>query len=148
MLGVLREDDLGTIPLSPVPSTTDIAGIVTRANEAGLAMSFRIAGTAITLSEAQETCLFRVVQESLTNVVKHTSGASGFVELSYSDEAVTVVIEDLGEPVPTTSEPGHGIEGMRERMSLFGGTLETRALGAAGFRVVASLPLVGAGVQG
>lgn len=145
MLGVLRQDDHFSSPLAPAPGLREIAGLVARANEAGFEIAYRVIGTAVTLSEAQETCLYRVAQEALTNVVKHTRGASGFVELAFGDGVVRLVVEDRAEELPTDSEPGHGIAGMRERVALFGGTLLAQSIAPGAFRVEATLPLVGAG---
>lgn len=141
MLGVLRDDGVTSVPLSPAPGLTDIAGLVTRCNEAGCEMSYRIVGTSVDLSEAQQTCLFRVVQEALTNVVKHSVRANGSVEIFYEDNYVVLIIENYGNYVANSNNPGHGLEGMRERMALFGGTLEANAIGTNGFRVVGKLPL-------
>ncbi len=145
MLSVLRHDDLASLPLSPSPGIPDLPNLVARANEAGFEMTYRVIGTTVTLSEAQETCLFRVAQEALTNVVKHTRGATGFVEVRFEVDKVRLVVEDRGEEALSNAPAGHGISGMQERVALFGGTLTAEAIAPGAFRVVAEIPLVSVG---
>jgi signal transduction histidine kinase len=89
---------------------------------------------------------YRIVQEALTNVVKHAGPAHAEVTIGYRDQEVTVEVTDDGRgAVPPASDgrvgTGHGLIGMRERVALFGGALETGSLPGGGYRVAARLPL-------
>ena len=86
--------------------------------------------------------VFRVVQEALTNVLKHAGGARASVRLSYARRALEIDVHDDGEAVASAPRSGgHGLIGMRERVTLFGGTLEAGSADGGGFRVHAVLPL-------
>ena len=117
--------------------------LVGRANEAGISIEYRVLGEPSALSEAEELCLYRVAQEALTNVVKHSEGAVGSVELAFAPGSVTLTVEDTGRQIANQAGPGHGLAGMRERLSLFGGTLLAEARGSDGFVVEARLPVGG-----
>ncbi len=141
MLGVLRAEDSGAPARSPAPRLTELPALVGRANEAGIAVEYRVLGEPLALSEAEELCLYRVAQEALTNVFKHTRGAVGSVELAYAPGAVTLRVRDTGRPLNLPGEPGHGLAGMRERLGLFGGTLVAGPIDEENFLVEAHLPV-------
>ena len=143
MLGVLRAEDADVPTRSPAPRLTELQALVGRANEAGISLEYRVLGEPLALSEAEELCLYRVAQEALTNVFKHTEGAVGTVELAYAPGAVTLRVQDAGRPVTAPGGPGHGLVGMRERLGLFGGTLWAGPIDNEGFLVEARLPLGG-----
>ena len=144
MLGVLRSEDSGGPARAPAPRLSELPTLVGRANEAGISIEYRVLGEPSALSEAEELCLYRVAQEALTNVVKHSEGAVGSVELAFAPGSVTLRVEDTGRQIATPGGPGHGLAGMRERLGLFGGTLVAEPQGRDGFLVEARLPLGGA----
>ncbi len=143
MLGVLRSEDAVGPARAPAPRLSELPMLVGRANEAGISIEYRVLGEPSALSEAEELCLYRVAQEALTNVVKHSEGAVGSVELAFAPGSVTLTVEDTGRQIANQGGPGHGLAGMRERLSLFGGTLLAEARGSDGFVVEARLPVGG-----
>ena len=113
-----------------------------------------MSGTDRPLSPALELSVYRVIQEALTNVVRHAPGARAAVSLSISDREILLDVTDDGGPAgppgsPAVGErqtgPGHGIVGMRERIAAFGGWLAAEPLAGRGFRVNAQVPIEGAG---
>jgi signal transduction histidine kinase len=96
------------------------------------------------LSPEAETALYRIVQESLTNVVKHAHAHSVSIVLARKPGAVALVIEDDGSgfDVAETRDDGFGLEGMRERVGLFGGSLQVESRAGAGATIVAEVPLL------
>jgi signal transduction histidine kinase len=82
-----------------------------------------------------------VVQESLTNVLRHAGTASAVVKIGFDPEVVTVEVADTGTGRPALFEEGHGLAGMRERITALGGSVSAAPVAGGGFRVSASLPL-------
>ena len=152
MLGVLRHDDDRPASLIPAPGVSSLPALVEQVCAAGVAVSLDVQqhSARIDLSATADLAVFRIVQEALTNVVKHAGSAAVSVELR--DEPNVLVLEILDDggpglaPYPSTFdtvEAHHGIIGMRERVSLFDGVFEARPRPEGGFRVFASLPLAG-----
>jgi signal transduction histidine kinase len=102
-------------------------------------------GTERRLSPALELSVYRVVQEALTNVVKHAPGARATVELGVRDGKIRLDVRDDGAITSGAGcpGPGHGITGMRERIGAFGGWLAAGPDGLGGFRVIAEVPVGG-----
>jgi signal transduction histidine kinase len=146
LVGVLRDDDAAAAARNPQPGVDDLRGLIDTMRDAGLATRLEIEGTPVALSPATELCVYRVVQEALTNTLKHSGSAHASVRLQYDSSALTVEVEDEGRGVaaPNGIEGGHGIVGMRERVALFGGELEVGPKPEGGFAVRATLPLNGA----
>lgn len=140
MLGVLRADGPAG-ELAPAPGLADLAALATSAEQAGVSVELDVAGdrevpAAIGLS------VYRIVQEALTNVVRHAAPAVCRVRVGIGDEEITVDVTDDGQHRRAAPEPaGHGIIGMRERAALFGGRLDAEPLPYRGFRVSARLSL-------
>lgn len=132
-------------PTSPLPRLADIHDLVDNLRAAGLDASLEVMGEVPALvPPGTELACYRVVQESLTNVVRHAPGARVVVDLDYSPGAIDIVVDDdgAGHPAPRAAASGHGLLGMRERVAASGGTLEAgpRATGP-GWRVHARFPL-------
>ncbi len=148
VLGLLREEGVTTPELSPAPRLVDLKELVETVRASGTAVELRLSGADRQLSPALELSLYRVVQEALTNVVKHASGAAATVEVAISDDAVRVEVVDKGsstrERTGAPGPPGHGIVGMRERVGAFGGFLVAAPHPDGGFQVVAEVPIEGA----
>jgi signal transduction histidine kinase len=146
VLGVLREDDGEAASLVPAPAlAADLDDLVAKAAAAGLDVRVDVEGERRPLPPSVDRAAFRIAQEALTNVARHAGGASATVRVSYADDALTVVVDDDGRSVRTTSATsdgsGNGITGMRERAAALGGQLDAGPRAGGGFRVRAWLPL-------
>ncbi len=155
VLGLLRDEENRTAALAPAPGLVDVKELVETVRAAGTPVDLRMSGTDRRLSPALELSVYRVVQEALTNVVKHAPGARATVDLAVSAHQVRLGVTDDGGPAGHPAgqdsphpgparEPGHGIVGMRERIGAFGGWLVAEPLTDRGFRVIAEVPIEGA----
>jgi signal transduction histidine kinase len=146
LLGVLRQDSDPQASLTPVPGLANLDSLLTEVGKAGLAVRVRVKGTPLQLPAGVDLSAYRIVQEALTNVVKHAGPAHAQVTIGYRDQDVTVEIVDDGRgAVPPASDgragTGHGLTGMRERVAAFNGELQVGPRPGGGFRVAARLPL-------
>ena len=108
----------------------------------GLPVELQIVGEPRPLTEGDGLTVYRIVQEALTNVLKHSEPSRVTVTLSFRDRGLDVEVLDDGIPAAAgVAGAGHGILGMRERVALLGGELETGPRAGGGFRVAASLPI-------
>jgi signal transduction histidine kinase len=140
LLGVLRSgDERGA--LAPQPGLAGLEQLVCGIREAGLPVTLRVEGTPCPLPQALDLSAFRIVQEALTNTLKHAGPAQAEVTVRYQDQAIELEIADTGTSTPANRGTGHGLVGMRERVAMFGGDLETTRTGSGGFTVRARLPL-------
>jgi signal transduction histidine kinase len=137
MLGVLR--DAGDAPLAPQPGLDRLDELLTNARSAGVDVHLRRDGVR-GLPPGLDLAAYRVVQEALTNVVKHVGPTRVSVSLEHRPDALVIEVVDDGPPRPAGLPGGHGLVGMRERVSLYGGTLLAEPHGG-GFRVLARLPI-------
>jgi signal transduction histidine kinase len=139
LLGVLEAAPDGTAP----PKLDGLGELVERAREAGLPVTLEVSGKRRLLSPGAELAVYRVVQEALTNAVKHAGGATTEVRLEWREDALEVSVADRGDGGASPQLPGagHGLMGMRERMRVFGGDVETGPRPDGGFEVAARLPL-------
>jgi signal transduction histidine kinase len=146
MLGLLRDGETTAAPLAPAPGIDDIKDLVDTVRVAGTPVELRMTGTERRLSPALELSVYRVVQEALTNVVKHAPGARATVELGVRDGKICLDVRDDGAITSGAGcpGPGHGITGMRERIGAFGGWLAAGPDRLGGFRVTAEVPVEGA----
>lgn len=149
VLGVLRRGDDDPVATSPTPDLSDLEELVERIRAAGVPVHVNVTGRVRALPQGLELTIYRIIQEALTNVVKHTASAPTAVEVDYSNDEVVIEVRNEGtlathEPssvdVPATRVgTGHGIIGMTERARSFGGTLRTATLDDGGFLVSARL---------
>jgi signal transduction histidine kinase len=146
-----------TAPLAPAPGLGRLGRLIERTNGAGVQVSLECSGEVRAVPAGVDLSAYRIIQEALTNVVKHAGGgARCVVSIDYGEQALHIRVTDdgggslvlspagpgaLGVPVGGT---GHGIIGMRERANLCGGDFTAGALSAGGFEVNATLPLLGA----
>jgi signal transduction histidine kinase len=154
VLGLLRDDEVETASLVPAPRLVDLKKLVATVRASGVPVELRTSGTDRPLSPALELSLYRVVQEALTNVVKHAPGARANVDVEVSAGSVCVEVVNDGRSVAKSSardeirecspSAGHGLVGMRERLSAFGGSLDAGPLDEGGFRVIGRVPIDGA----
>jgi signal transduction histidine kinase len=141
ILAVLREPD-EQAQSRPQPSLADLEALIAEHRATGLAVQLTITGSPRALPEGVELSIYRIVQEALTNVVKHARAGRVTVSLAYRDDGVDVEVIDDGTAPPALGAPsGHGLVGMRERVALLGGTLEAGPRSGRGFRVAARLPV-------
>lgn len=130
-------------PRPPEPSIADLDSVVRRARSTGLAVQIKVVGTPVSLPEDIDTAAARIVQESLTNVIRHAAGATATVSVRYTAESVDLTI-DNSRPLGTlTRSPGgrNGIIAMRERAHALGGALTAGPRPSGGYRVAARLPV-------
>jgi signal transduction histidine kinase len=140
LLGVLRTAG-DQAALAPVPGLGELRELLDQARAAGLAVSYTLAGTPRELPEGAELAAYRVVQESLTNTRKHAGlAASAAVTLRYDPGGLIVEVTDDGMAAPSGDSGGHGLAGMRERIEMYGGSVQAGPLPGGGFRVLARLP--------
>jgi signal transduction histidine kinase len=138
----LLRGDSETPDLAPQPGLDQLERLLEQLRRAGLEVELAIEGRPHPLSRSVELSAYRIIQEALTNVVKHAAGAHTEVKLAYTSDALELTVVDRGGArLAAAKMPpnGHGLIGMRERVALFGGTLTTHAL-PNGFRVAAILP--------
>ncbi len=144
MLGVLRLQDDPSAEREPQPGVRDLEALVSRARETGLEAELAVVGEARELAPGVDLSVYRIVQEALTNVIRHAQAGRVYVRLAYRPERLEVEVVDDGSaavPVPGAPTDGHGLVGMRERVGLLGGELIAGPrLDSAGYRVYALLP--------
>jgi signal transduction histidine kinase len=143
MLEVLREDDTG---MGPQPGLGEVDKLVDHVREAGLPVELSIEGQTCCLPAGMDLAAYRIVQEALTNTVKHGGKASARVRVRYTPDTLEIEVVDDGRgaaaPLLTGEDGrGHGLIGMKERVALFGGTLEVGPQLTGGYRVFARMPL-------
>jgi signal transduction histidine kinase len=148
VLGLLRDEENARPALAPAPRLVDIKELVDTVRASGTPVDLQLSGTDRPLSPALELSIYRVVQEALTNVVKHAPGARATVGLAVSAGQVRLDVTDDGGPAGPAAngeiKPGLGIVGMYERIGAFGGWFVAEPLAGRGFRVTAEIPVEGA----
>ncbi|WP_067911707.1 sensor histidine kinase [Actinomadura rubrobrunea] len=150
IVGVLRTErdgDREGQELVPQPGLGDLDELLQHVRDTGLSVQLWIEGEARALSPGVDVAAFRLIQEALTNTLKHAGAqARAWVRLSYTDEDLTVEVEDDGRGTATImadngERPGHGLVGMYERVALYGGELRIGPRVGGGFGVRARFPL-------
>jgi signal transduction histidine kinase len=141
LLGVLRPE-ADAEALGPLPGLADVPRLVDQSRAAGLDVSLTIDDGQIDLPARVDLSAYRIVQEALTNALKHAGpGARAEVRLHTDSRGVDIEVLDNGRGVTILTGSGHGIVGMRERALLLGGRLDVGPRAGGGFHVVAHLPL-------
>jgi signal transduction histidine kinase len=140
LLGMLRSDTDET--LMPQPGLDDVPRLVTQVREAGLPVELRIDGERRELPVGIELSAYRIVQEALTNALKHGGDARATVHVHYGADSLELEIADDGTGAPPgVSSGGHGLVGMGERVALYGGRLDAGRRQSGGFAVRVVLPI-------
>ena len=139
LVGVLRTEDEEP-ELFPQPSLTQLELLVEQVGRAGVPVELRVVGEPVRLAPGLDISAYRIVQEALTNVLKHGGAARATVVVAYGDRMLELEIADDGRG-GTPDGSGHGIVGLRERVALFGGSLDAGGREGGGFAVRARLPL-------
>ncbi len=140
VLGALRAP--GEAPRSPAPGLDRLPELLDQATTAGLTAEVAVEGERVALPPGADLAAFRIVQEALTNIVRHSGARTARVRLAYTPDAVEVLVDDDGPAVTGgDSGGGNGLVGMRERAAALGGTVAAGPRPGGGFRVRARLPL-------
>jgi signal transduction histidine kinase len=140
LVGMLRTDDGD--PLAPQPSLADLPRLAAQVSEAGLPVELAVEGERRELPVGIELSAYRIVQEALTNALKHAGDAHAAVRVRYGADQLELEVVDDGAGAPATvTGGGHGLAGMRERVALYGGRLDAGRRGERGFTVRVVLPI-------
>ena len=139
LLGVLR-DPAERAPAAPTAGIALVDEVVTGARVAGITVDYAAPESLPPLPGAVDLAAYRVVQEGLTNVVRHARARHAWVTIELGDEGLEVAVEDDGVGVPGATADGVGLTGLRERIRLLGGSLDAGARHAGGFRLLARIP--------
>jgi signal transduction histidine kinase len=138
MVGMLRAGDRP----EPQPGLRDLEALVTRVRESGLAVEVVTEGERRDLPAGIELCAYRVIQEALTNALKHAANAKVTVRVAYRPDELVLEVDDDGRGSDDGSiAGGHGLVGMRERVALYRGRLTAGQRPSGGFQVLAQLPI-------
>jgi signal transduction histidine kinase len=140
LLGMLRTYD-EDVALAPQPSLRYLDALAAQVREAGLPVELSVEGEPIELPPGVDLSAYRIVQEALTNALKHAGPTSARVVVRYGKDDLELEIADTGAGAVASDGEGHGLVGMRERVSLYGGRLEAGPRDGGGFGVRARLPL-------
>ena len=151
LLGVLRTDD-GSAPsaaghdseLVPEPGLADLDGLIERTTHAGLRVDLDVHGQRSPLAAGLDLAAYRVIQEAITNVIKHAATNRCRVTIAYQEDLLTLEVTDSGSGQNDSGNQtatGHGIVGMRERVDMYGGRFHAAPLPGRGFQVTAQFPL-------
>jgi signal transduction histidine kinase len=146
LLGVIRveESDRPAASYTPQPGMEYLDELVRQVRETGLAVGLSVLGEPRELPEGVGLCAYRIVQEALTNTLRHAKASEAHVSVRYAPDALELQVLDDGRGAPATNGgpgTGHGLIGMRERVALFGGELSARSRPDQGYEVRARIPL-------
>jgi|1186.fasta_scaffold26679_2 signal transduction histidine kinase len=139
MVGVLRSGDVSP-DLAPPPTLDQLDRLVDNFRRAGLDVTAETAGDVAPLPPGLDLTAYRLVQEALTNTLRHARATRAVVHIGYGEHRLLISVRDNGEG-PDGSPPGTGLLGMRERVAVYGGSLATGAGEGGGFELRAELPL-------
>jgi signal transduction histidine kinase len=148
MLGVLRDGE--ATDFAPQPGLGQLPELVSMVRAAGLQVELAVTGDLAAIPATAQLALYRIAQESLTNILKHGRNVEHVkVALSHQGPLVDLRVDNDGSPVAQTTGPvaGHGLSGMNERARLFGGEISARPAGGGGWSVRARLNLADSAVQ-
>jgi signal transduction histidine kinase len=141
MVGVLRRPEEGPA-LAPQPSLEHLERLVEQAREAGLSVELRVEGDRQPLPAGIDLTAYRLVQEGLTNAIKHARADQAQVVVRYGDGDLEVTVSDDGRGAGSGDGGGHGLVGMRERVAVYGGELEAGPQAEGGYLLRAKLPVI------
>jgi signal transduction histidine kinase len=149
ILNVLRQAD-DADPTAPVPGLAQLDALIAGASQAGLPTTLAVTGKPVPLPAGVDLTAYRIIQESLTNAIRHAGPAKATVTLTYDGGRLLIEVADTGRGAPSLAardvtggdqpHTGHGLVGMRERAATAGGTLRAGPASGGGFTVTATLP--------
>jgi signal transduction histidine kinase len=140
MLGLMRGDD-GTDRVDPPPSLRHVERLVADVQAAGVPVGLHIQGNEQPLPPGVDASAYRILQEGLTNVIKHAGHARADVVITYLSNAIELSVRDDGRNGANPAPGGHGLLGIRERVAVFDGTVEAGPLAEGGWQICARLPV-------
>jgi signal transduction histidine kinase len=144
LLGVLRNEDGDKAEHAPAPRLEDLPALVARLEASGLAVDLSVETPSYEVPSGISLSAYRIVQEALTNVLRHAGAARARVDVRHEDGSIAIEVSDDGRGLAAIADPnngaGHGISGMRERVTVYGGTLHTGPRPGGGFVVRARIP--------
>ena len=140
IVGILRQSD-ESAPRQPVAGLDHLDHLITRTSRAGLEVHRIVHGEPRPLPTGLDRAAFRIIQESLTNVVRHARATSATVRIQYGEQSLVLQVDDNGESLAGAPKEGNGISGMRERATALGGTLTANRTPTGSLRITATLPL-------
>ena len=140
LLNAMREEGEAA-ELGPQPTLAEVDGLVSAVQLAGLPVELRVEGSPRELPGAIETSAYRIIQEGLTNALKHARASRADVVIRYGDEDLEIEVRDDGRGAPTTNGGGFGLVGMRERVKIYGGEITADSPAGGGFALRTRLPL-------
>ena len=142
-LKALRAAQDGPAPLHPVQDLASLASLIAGVEEAGLSVQLEMAGAPAGLPAPVGHAGYRIIQESLTNVLRHSTARRARVRVEAGDRSLLIEVLDDGQPPPPPAVPagGHGLAGMRERAAALGGSCEVGPVNGTGWRVRAEIPV-------
>lgn len=140
LLGLLDEREAS---LAPQPTLGELEALIAQIRAAGVEVDLELSGQSVELPAGLELAAYRVVQEALTNVIKHAAPRRAHVRIVYAPDELVVEVVDEGAVTPASLAGGRGLAGMRERVALYDGELDVGARAAGGFAVTARFPVVG-----
>jgi signal transduction histidine kinase len=144
-LKALRSAQDGPALLHPVQDLAGLSSLIAGVEEAGLSVRLEMAGTPADLPPPVGHAGYRIIQEGLTNVLRHSTARQALVRVEAGHRSVLIEVLDEGEARPSADHAaGHGLAGMRERAAALGGDCEAGPAGGTGWRVRAEIPLAGA----
>jgi signal transduction histidine kinase len=143
VMGLLVAADGDADDLTPQPGLAQLPPLIDRVRDAGVDVTVTTSGDRCPLPAGLELAAYRVVQEALTNTVKHASGAHATVDVTYGPDELRITVTDTGgrPTAESAASTGRGLAGLRERLAVYGGTLQAATRLTGGFRVQAQLPL-------
>jgi signal transduction histidine kinase len=144
LLGAMRRDG-EQAELTPQPGLADLDRLLADVRAAGLAVQLRVHGDPVALPPGLDLSAYRIVQEAVTNTLKHAQAHHADVEVTYEPAELLVEVRDDGQGPSASDGLGHGLVGMRERVKIFGGDMSAGGAPGGGFVVRARLPLDGDG---
>jgi signal transduction histidine kinase len=140
LLGVLRTESPSPAPTAPQPGLDRIDELVARVRQTGVDVDLHIEGERRPLRPAVDLSAYRIVQEGLTNVLKHSDAAWAEVTVRYDADALALAVRDDGHARDGTAAHGHGLDGLRERVELLHGTITAGARPNGGYELTVRLP--------
>ncbi|WP_214413488.1 sensor histidine kinase [Sphaerisporangium fuscum] len=143
LVGMLRQDDARDDDYAPQPGVDDLDELVAQTRRSGLPVDFTVNGTRRDLPEGEQLAIYRIVQEALTNALKHGGpGARARVEMDYGPREIMLRVTDDGRGAAAPRGiDGHGLIGMRERAAMYGGSVQASPCPGGGFEVAVRLPV-------
>lgn len=141
LLFLLRVESESETQLTPQPGLGSIRALIEQVREAGLPATLRVEGDSVEMDPGVSLTAYRIVQEALTNALKHAGQANAEVRMTFQPSLLTIEVFDTGQGPREGMTAGHGLLGMRERVAVYGGSLRTGPRPGGGFRVYAKIPV-------